>query len=180
MDSDEQKFAFWLMPAGDAKDFFASLVDELAARLNAPRFEPHVTLQGAEMDERHATGVLDAIATANAPLELQVAGVQFSGKYTKTLYVQFRPSAAASAISDAIATAAGSDSAYQFDPHLSLLYKTMGETEKEELARNIDIPFRAVRFDSVKLIHVPCTIKAPEDVHAWRTVAERPLTGRSA
>ena len=175
MTADKQKLAFWLMLSADAKPFFVSLVEELARRLDAPVFEPHVTLQGAEMDLGEALALMEKVAANHSPLELQIAGIECSEKYTKTLYVQFRQSDEASAISDAIA----SDSGYEFDPHLSLLYKTMAEAQKEELAREITIPFAQVRCDAVKLVSVPRPIKGPEDVDAWRVLAEQPLGGGS-
>lgn len=176
MNSEKQKLAFWLMPSADAKPSFVSLVEELARRLEAPAFEPHVTLQGAELDELHAVALLEKIAGRYAPVDLQIGGIEFSEKYTKTLYVQFRSSNEASAISSAIADSAASTGGYKFDPHLSLLYKTVSAAEKQELARRIKLPFEAVRFDAVKLVSVPTPVEGPEDVRAWRTIAERPLS----
>ena len=170
-----EKLAFWLMPAADAKATFASLVDELARRFEAPPFEPHVTLRGAELEQQHAIDVLETIAGSSAPLELQISGLAFSEKFTKTLYVQFASSRDASAMSDAIAQAVQSGGDYNFDPHLSLLYKTMPEAQKQELLREIKLPLDQVRFDNVKVVSVPASIEGPEDVHAWRTVAERRL-----
>ena len=177
MSPDKETLAFWLMPSAETKPFFVSLVEELARRLNAPVFEPHVTLQGAEMDGREALALLEKIAANHSPVELQIAGIEFSEKYSKTLYVQFTPVREATAISDAFADGAGSDSGYQFDPHLSLLYKTMAEAEQEELARQITIPFAHVRCDAVKLVSVPRPVEGPEDVHAWSVLAEQPLGG---
>ena len=178
MEEREQKVAFWVMPAADAKAVFTSLIDDLAERLDAPRFEPHVTLGGAALEEPCAIELLDTIAAAHAPLRLQVAGVDCSEEYTKTLYVQFQPSIEASAMSDALARGI-SDDGYHFDPHLSLLYKTMSEAGKAELARETRIPLEQVKFDAVQLVSIPRAIKGPDDVRAWRTIAERRLTGTS-
>ena len=176
MEQGKKKVAFWLMPAADAKAVFVSLVNDLAERLDAPVFEPHVTLQGAEIDECNAIELLERLAETGGPLQLHVHRVAFSEKYTKTLYVQFRPSAEASELSNAIARATG-DNGYEFDPHLSLLYKTMSKGAKEELAREIEIPDGQVSFDKIKLVHIPRAIRGPDDVHAWRPIAERHLTG---
>lgn len=175
MEEPKLKLAFWLTPAPDAKRFFASVVVELARDHGAPVFEPHVTLQAVELGEQRALQLLENAAANHDSLELQIDGIRDSEKYTKTLYVQFQPSAQARAISDAIAAGSGSGGSYEFDPHLSLIYKTMPEAEKEALARGIKIPFERVAFDSIKLVNVPAAIKGPEDVHAWRTIAERPL-----
>ena len=177
MEAAKEKLAFWLVPSLEAKAHFTSVIEELARRFDAPVFEAHVTLQGGELEQQRAIELLDAIACAHSPLQLQISAIESSEKYTKTLYVQFRPSKEASAISDDIARRAGSEGSYKFDPHLSLLYKTMPEAEKQELTREIKVPFDQVLFEALKLISVPREIKAAEDVHAWRTIAERPLGG---
>lgn len=178
MEQGKHKVTFWLMPAAEAKAVFTSLINDLAQRLGAPVFEPHVTLQAAALPEERAIELLDAVAAAYAPLQLQVAGVEFSEEYTKTLYVQFQPSPEASAISDALARAFG-DNSYRFDPHLSLLYKTLPPAATAELARETKIPLEQVSFDAVQLVSIPQAIERAEDVRAWRTIAERRLTGTS-
>lgn len=177
MDAGKETLAFWLLPGGEARAFFTSLVDKLAGSVDGPAFEPHVTLLGAEIDLQRATDLLENVARETRSLRLRVSGIEFSDKYTKTLYVQFHSSADAQAISQALARRAGADGSYDFDPHLSLLYKTMPEAEKEALAREIRIPFEEVTFDALKLVSVPTPIETPADVHAWRAIAERQLTG---
>ena len=95
--------------------------------------------------------------------------------------MQFHASEEASALSDAIAQAVGSDSGYEFDPHLSLLYKTMPEWQKEQLARDTRIAdSKQVRFDALKLVSVAGFDRGrAEDVYAWRTIAEQRLGGGS-
>ena len=178
MEQGKQTFAFWLMPAAEAKAVFASVINDLAERLDAPAFEPHVTLHGAEIEERNAIELLERVAEMRGPLQLHVDRVAFSEKYTKTLYAQFRPSEEATELSNAIARSTA-DNGYEFDPHLSLLYKTMSPTAKEELAHEIRIKHEQVSFDAIKLVHIPRAIRGPDDVHAWRTIAERRLTGTS-
>ena len=175
MTSDKQKLAFWLMPSADAQPFFVSLVQELARRFDAPGFEPHITLQGAEMDGEDAIALFERIAAKHSPIDLQIEGIDFSSEFTKTLYVQFTVSREATALSDAFAF----DTGYPFNPHLSLLYKTMAETETSELARKITVPFEQVRCDALKLVSVPRPVRGPEDVHTWRVLAEQPLRGTS-
>ncbi|CAA9224885.1 MAG: hypothetical protein AVDCRST_MAG42-1370 [uncultured Chthoniobacterales bacterium] len=178
MEQRKEKVAFWLMPAADARAVFASLVNDLAKRLHAPVFEPHVTLQGAELEERRAIEVLNDAGATSAPLQLQVAAVQSSEKYTKTLYVQFARSEEAAGLSNAITRAVG-DNGYNFDPHLSLLYKTLPEAVKLELARETKIPLQQVSFDALQLVSIPRTIECAGDVRAWRTIAECRLTPTS-
>lgn len=163
---------FWLSPAPGAHEFFSALINELAARYDAPRFEPHVTLGSGEFPQERAAEILRNLSIRE-PIELEVEGIEFSQKYTKTLFVQFRSTPQIEALAAELKTATGSD--YQLNPHLSLLYKEMPADEKREAARSISLPFDFVRFETAKAIVVPPTIRGREEVEAWRSIAERPL-----
>ena len=170
---DDHKLAFWLLPAAQAGDFFRSLVPDLAARYDAPEFQPHLTLVGGEFDDafdfrRVETSEMRAI-------ELEVDNIQHSEKYTKTLFVRFKPNPELSALRESIAQLLGQENEGDFDPHVSLMYKTLPAEEKAELARTLKLPFDRVRFDVIKAVKTPAKIESPEGVHAWRTIWERPL-----
>ena len=106
-------------------------------------------------------------------ITLEVEGIACSDAYTKTVFVQFRPSPAASRISDHIAERLRSDTSYHFDPHLSLIYKHMNADERETLRREITLPFETVTFDLLRVVECPVPIAQREDVEAWHTLAER-------
>ncbi len=50
--------AYWLTPAEPARSFFASTIAELAARFDAPSFEPHVTIYAGEKGDDNPAEVL--------------------------------------------------------------------------------------------------------------------------
>ncbi len=172
--------AFWLLPAVEEKEFFASLLRGLAQRFDAPVFEPHVTLLGAEVDPFSALHVLKEVCASSAAIELTIAGIEWSSQYTKTLYVQFHPSPAASALSDAVRETLGCTAGYQFNPHLSLLYQELPEKTAREAAAGIRLPFANVKFDAVSVIATPVPIETRADVEAWQTLGACRLTAGNA
>ena len=175
MEEREQMVAFWLVPAVEERDFFAALIDLLAVRFDAPRFEPHVTLfGGTDISEEQAIQVLEQLPRMK-PIKLYVDGVEFSEKFTKTLFVQFDEAPEASGLTDSIRKATGSASEYQLNPHLSLVYKKLPQREKAEVADSLEMPFEVVTFDAVKVITGPAKISGREDVEAWKTIGERRL-----
>jgi 2'-5' RNA ligase len=175
---EEEDVAFWLLPAEPERNIFKDLIGRLALRFDAPDFEPHVTLHGGRMTVPRAREILGEIAAAPT-LQLQIEGLAFSESYTKTVFVQFRASAETKALSAAVAADPEASSGYQFDPHISLIYKEMPAAEKEVLAKTIEIPFRNVTFDSIRLIACPAKITRREHVESWRILAERPLAEKS-
>ena len=175
MEAREQMVAFWLMPARDERDFFRSLIDLLAVRFDAPRFEPHVTLFGGkDFDAPRAVQALGGLSLGK-PITLAIERVAFSDQFTKTLFVEFGVSAEAAALSSAIPAAIGSKSDYTLSPHLSLVYKDLPSREKAEVAQSLEMPFEIVTCDAVQVITGNAGTSGPEDVASWRTIAERRL-----
>jgi hypothetical protein len=176
MEQRERMVAFWLVAAADERAFFSSLIDLLAVRFGAPRFEPHVTLLGGhDIDPERAAEALRKLPPIE-PIELEIERIDFSDKFTKTLFVQFRQSSEAGALADAIREATGSKTDYQLNPHLSLVYKDLPKREKAEVADSLELPFEDVVFDTVKVITGPAGTSTREDVEAWQTLGERRLS----
>lgn len=163
--------AFWLMPSAAERESIRSLVVDLARRCDASAFEPHVTLQAGDFDEATAIRCLEEISFA--ALDLEVRSIRFSDAFTKTVFVQFAPSAAASELSGQIGNALDAAGAYQFDPHLSLIYKSMSDSQKRSIADEVALPFSRVRFDAVHLIAGAPHTRTRQDVESWRTLGER-------
>jgi hypothetical protein len=72
-------------------------------------------------------------------------------------------------------TVAAIDSNYEFNPHLSLLYKEMPQDQKAAAASTVELPCERVAFDGLKAIVTPARIETREEVEAWRTIGERRL-----
>lgn len=164
--------AFWLSPPAGAREFFLSLIKDLAQRYHAPVFEPHVTLCGGEIAETRAEEIVRNLSIRE-PITLEITGVEHSEKYTKTLFVQFRSTPEIEALSAEIQKAAASH--HDLNPHLSLLYKEMPEADKAAAARAISLPFDSVTFETVTIVVTPSPIRGAADVEAWRTLGSRRL-----
>jgi hypothetical protein len=171
----DHKLAFWLLPAPAPRDVFRSLVHELAARYEAPEFEPHLTLCAGDFDPSFDFA---SVQERDLPpfIELEVDSIEQSEKYTKTLFVRFKPNAELSALRKSIADLLEEEADGSFDPHVSLMYKTMPAHDRAKLAASVALPFERVRFDRITAIKTPAQIDSPEDVHAWQTLWERSLT----
>jgi hypothetical protein len=167
--------AYWLMPAAPMRDFFATLITELAQRFDAPFFQSHLTIYVENASHEHATRVIEEVAADFGQIGMSVAGVRFSEEFFKTVFVQFFASAALTRLSEAIQSRSVDAAEYHLDPHLSLIYKTMSADEKNKLAASLRLPFDEVIFDLVAAISAPSEAKTHAGVEAWEKVAERRL-----
>ena len=166
---------FWLVPAKPAHDFFASLIAQLAARFDAPIFEPHLTVYVTNLGNENPDESLKRALDDCRAFYLSIRGIAYSDEFTKTVFVQFQPNDELRRLTTDFRRASHLQNEYQLSPHLSLIYKTMSHQTKEEIVNSLKLPFCDVLFDSTKAVISPAKIKSREDVEAWRMVAERTL-----
>ncbi len=169
--------AYWLIPAEPARSFFEDIIIDLARRYNAPPFEPHMTIHVGSNREDVAAEAIAKAANCCGPMQAKVLGTNHSGEFIKTLFVQFTPSAKLGRLNEIIRNAAQESSDYQFNPHLSLLYKSMPTPVRRQLANSISLPFSEVIFDLIRAVRCGSPTQTRADVEAWRVLATKPLRG---
>jgi 2'-5' RNA ligase len=172
METCEEIVTYWLCPGQPEHDQFARLIGDLAARFDAPTFEPHVTIHTTTAEGENPAAVLAKIVNGRPPFRLSVRGLDYSDEYTKTLFVQLSPDSELAQLSEDLRRASVSPSDYQLNPHVSLLYKKMDEETQRPLAASIVLPFAEVNFSSVKAVLSPAEIQSREDIERWRVIAE--------
>lgn len=126
------EFTLWLTPSELLRSTVSGIIRRLAADLDAVEFEPHVTVFCGPSTEAEAATIAGAIAAQFAPIELIADRLDSTGHYTKTLFVQFEESAIARRMFELARDCYFRRSNYVFKPHLSLLYKTLSETERKD------------------------------------------------
>jgi 2'-5' RNA ligase len=168
--------AYWLIPSEPARSFFQLIINDLARRYNAPVFEPHVTIHvGADRADAAEKALADAWRECKL-IKLTRLGIDQSGEFIKTLFVQFTMSAELRKINDIIRQAANNSSHYQLKPHLSLLYKNLAAATRRELAASINVRLFEVTFDAIKAVRCVSPTKSGADVEAWHVVAAASLS----
>lgn len=174
METHAEIVTYWLCPAEPARTALSAIIRDLAARFDAPAFEPHVTLYVTNAGGENPDSVL-AVAISRGEFRLAVRGLEHSHKFTKTLFIQFEPSDDVARLSEELRRASACQPDYELNPHLSLLYRKMDDETKQDLAGSIVLPFTDVIFDRVRAVISPGKIESREDVEAWQIVAEKRL-----
>src|SRR4051812_3196753 len=160
----QRALTYWLLPAEPARGFFRETISRLAAELDAPHFEPHLTLLVGPDSMEQAQRILSDVAVA--PIELHVSGVHCTSKFTKTLFVRFNSTPALEKLRGSLGLETGVE---PFDPHVSLLYKTLPVEKQSELAATIHLPFPSVRFDALEVVRCRVPVTTAADVADWET-----------
>lgn len=165
--------AYWLLPAAPFQKFFRETIQRLAAKYDAPVFEPHLTLAVGADSPDEAEEKLAQLPQGQ--IELRARAVTWTSKFTKTLFVRFDSSPRLLQLRISL-----SGNEVDFDPHLSLLYKRIPEKEQERLAAGIHLSFASVTFDTVVATRCRLPVETAADVAVWKSVAARRLISKQA
>lgn len=156
-----REFSVWLLPDRAARGQFASLIQALAAEFGAPVFEPHITL----FVGTGRSPALSQIIAGTPSLSVRTEGTGNTPQLFKTVFARIQPSPALSRLAARAAELGESPSSYAFEPHLSLIYKTLPEEARLQLAGRIALP-AAFSCDAVCLVRPSGA--GWEDVGRWQ------------
>jgi 2'-5' RNA ligase len=168
--------SYWLLPSAAERGFFQNIINTLATTYEAPSFEPHVTIySGTHSPSDNPETILQQATNGIQCIRLCVETLLYTDVFTKTLFVQFHPSPVLTAISETLRHAVSAASDYVLNPHLSLLYKQMGQEVKQHLVSSLPIPPSEVIFDEVSAVLSSGKTQTPQDVERWHTVYRKNL-----
>ena len=158
-------FSVWALPTGTAETSYQSVIDNLARRVNAPTFRPHVTL-GSVDHQIDLEGFADGMGpTIEVPLSLQ-----FGSTFTRSLIVQLKMTDWFRTMRERLEVRSGFASSRVFDPHISLCYGAppSGAATLPVVRDLIDEP---VELSRLALMEITLPVETYEDVCNWREVS---------
>ena len=168
--------SFWLVPANPYQLMLAKLINQLAGKYDAPRFMPHVTLLVTELTQDESPlHVLESATKGIPPLELELLGLAHDTDRFKSVFIQLN-SEPIMPLNSALRTSCRQPGDYQFDAHLSLLYRQLPFIEKLSLISDLQLPQSPIYFDSVVAVRPGNDQRCFDDVEQWCCVAHVSLT----
>lgn len=175
-----RRFSVFLVPSRNDRRWAEGVIAELAARYDAPPFEPHVTVYGGsytgESELEPVRRALAEAAAATDPITLRVTGLGVTEEYFKTLFVAFEEEPSLRRLHEMVKGAVVRDSGYELVPHLSLLYADMPLEAKEIAASTVFLDREEMRFDEVKIV-APDPVTGWSDARRWQTLFRVRLGG---
>jgi 2'-5' RNA ligase len=171
------EFTLWLIPHEPLRSTLGAIIARLAAQFDAVEFEPHVTVFCGPSTEAEARMSAVAIAAEFSPVELIAERLDYTNRYTKTLFLQFEESGVGQRMFEIARNGCSRRSDYVFNPHLSLLYKILPEAKQKALCRTLELPCGSYTFDRLRVIETELPIEEPGPVRRWRQVCDIALAG---
>jgi hypothetical protein len=165
------RYHLWLKPFGQAYDVLAEVIRELGRKLQAPIFEPHVTLLGSlsgfEHEHLHRIKVL---APQLQPLPITLTAPGHGNEYFQCLFMKVEQSdqiMSANASARRVFAHAGGT----YMPHMSLVYGLYPDAMKRELIATLPAQLR-MTFDATVLYLIRADSDDPKD---WHEIAAIPM-----
>jgi 2'-5' RNA ligase len=157
-------YHYWFKPSGTVYDVLARTIRDLARELNAPIFEPHISLIGnLEGTEKELIKKTDELARHLESFIAVLSEASYRDTHFQCLFMlveQTRPLMNAHAIAIDRFRKPHQD----FMPHVSLVYGSYPETRKKLIIDNLSPDVRA-SFEVTALYLVRADSPDPKDWH---------------
>ena len=173
--------AFWLVPAPPHHGKLATTIEGLARELNAPRFEPHVTVYaGARAVDDDVEILLTQAAGGIGSIDLRITAVGTSSELFKTLYLEFESDPQAERLCRLFRAGLRPALDYGLKPHLSLLYKQLPGPTRAALTRRFDLTGQRIAFGQVAAVRPGHGRNDWLDIEGWDVWLRKDLGQRDA
>jgi len=158
----QSKYSIWLMPSDSDKVYLSSIIQSLSEVYDAPPFEPHCTIYSSVDDLESAKTIIDQLNFK--PFEAKVNGLSQSDYIWKTIIFELETNPHLLLLHYLFNQAMLDP--YTFEPHVSLIYKKMGQGERERIIQSLSIMSK-INFDRIAIVN------ASETVSEWTSVFEK-------
>ena len=166
------RYHLWLKPSRKASYQFAEVIQQLALELDAPTFEPHITLLGnLKGPEAEHVARSQELAQSLPPFPINVRGPAFGEDYFHCVFLvadMTAPLLHAHALARQIFHQEGDG---RYLPHISLVYGLYSENRKKDiiakLPASLCLPFEASHLSLIRA--------TSDDPKEWQEVWVRTL-----
>ncbi len=158
--------AIWLTFSKNDRDYLKKIIDELSEKYHAPKFEPHITVYGLVDSEMSLIESIakEAMLNCNSFL-VEKSEILQSDELWKTVYVELKINNHLEIIHKNLKKHFEKISKYEFNPHISLIYKILPIEEKIKIINELNIE-KEFRIDKLAVQ------KFFPDVEKWKIVKE--------
>ena len=170
--------AYWLLPSAEDNERLAAAIARLSRQLNAPLFAPHLSLYSTVLDRSESPeGLLRKLSQRQSPVAGEVGRTQHSSELFRALFLPVSGSEFHDLYQAIHSACRRKATDFQFDPHISLLYKQLPRQEREALANAESMAGERFTFDRVAAVFPAAGAHDFSDIAGWRQVAVQSLTG---
>jgi 2'-5' RNA ligase len=156
--------AIWLTFSKDDRDYLKKIIDEIAKKYHAPKFEPHITVYGlVDSKLSNIDRIAKEISLNCNSCVVKKSKILQSEDLWKTVYVELEMNKQLKTIHENLKKHFEKTVKYEFKPHISLIYKILSLEEKIKIINELDIKNE---FTINKLV----IQKFSPDIEKWKII----------
>ena len=163
-------YSIWVTPANKDRQYLSQIIQKLSNTFNTREFHPHCTLWGrVDLSLKHLISVVKYSSQGIVSFTVKRKKIDYSKSYNKTLFIQLHVHKSLSLLQQRIRNELGENYYYQFDPHISLIYKDgMSENEKLNIIGSLTIK------NTFKMENIMIN-KTGDQIEEWKVVYKQKL-----
>ncbi|QLH08836.1 2'-5' RNA ligase family protein [Candidatus Nitrosotenuis sp. DW1] len=155
-------FSIWVEPATKDAKYLLQIICNLGKKYHSNTFNPHITMYSG------IRSVSDAkLAIQNCKdmrkFTVMATDLTFSDNLWKTVFVNVEKNQRLKQIHTTVKKNIRQSTKYRFNPHISLIYKKMGDSKKQEIIDGLKIK-QKFTFDKISVI------TSSRNVEKWEVI----------
>jgi len=132
--------AIWLTFSKSDRDYLKNVIDVISEKYDAPKFEPHITVYGL-IDSKLSLidDVVNEVAQNSNSFLVKKSEILQSEILWKTVYIELEMNQKLELVHKNLKKHFEKILKYEFNPHVSLIYKILPTEEKIKIINELDI-----------------------------------------
>ena len=160
----KEKFSIWLIPSDIDSDCISKSIQSLSKKYLAPIFKPHCTIISPITNLNKAQIIIDQLDQKE--FQVNVKKIDESDDIWKTVFLKLVNNSTLKKINGLFNQAF--PQLYQFDPHISLIYKKLDAKKRKSILAKLDMK-KAFIIDKISIV------RTSGSVESWETVYNKTL-----
>ncbi len=156
--------SIWLIFSDKDQQSLREQIYDLSQQHSGPKFLPHITLYGSlEIEIKRLAVITDRCFSKTNKFTLQTAGIGQTDNIWKTIFIKITPDSQLMVLFEILTTELKQFRSYDFNPHISLIYRKMPVEKRILIAQNINF---APHYE----ITGTALVETSGDVNNWRII----------
>ena len=159
----QEKFSIWLVPSDIDVDFINKTIHSLSKKYLAPTFMPHCTIFSPIIDINKAQDTIEQFDQKK--FQINVENIGESDDIWKTVFLKLVNNSTLKKMNSLFNQAF--PHIYQFDPHISLIYKKLDAKKRKSILSKLDMK-KSFVIDKISIVNTSGLVESWETVYSKR------------
>lgn len=143
-------YSIWVEPTAKDAKYLIQIICKLAKKYDSPTFNPHITVySGVQNVSTAKSAVRNCVNMKKFTVE--ATDLEFSDNLWKTVFINVKENQELKQIHNTIKKDIPLNPKYEFNPHISLIYKKLDDSQKQGIIDDLKIKSK-LTFDKITVV----------------------------